>query len=389
MLNGYPRITPIGRDALERALALRDLTDEKAGSHAMQLLLSRITEALATQWRAQQRIWRGHPVVSVADNYDRLHYPPDAVTRDARYSRYVTEDTLLRTHTTALVPAALRKIARGGARDVLLVCPGLVYRRDTIDWLHTGEPHQLDLWRITRGWLTTSDLEAMASTVVLATLPGAEYRLIASSHPYTVRGRQIDVRAGDQWIEVGECGLALPALLREAGLDEPWSGLAMGLGLDRLLMIAKGIDDVRLLRSSDPRVARQMLDLEPYRPVSDQPAIRRDLSVAIARGTSAEEIGDRVRQALDHRVSDLEAVEMLARTSYDDVPIEARRRIGMQPEHDNVLVRLVIRPLDRTLTAGEANRLRDQVYAALHEGNAWQWAASNVARSAEADDSTG
>ena len=59
------------------------------------------------------------------------------------------------------------------------------------------------------------------------------------------------------------------------------------MGLDRLLMLRKGIPDIRLLRSADPRVAGQMTDLEPYRPVSYLPAVTRDLSVAISVGDDA------------------------------------------------------------------------------------------------------
>jgi phenylalanyl-tRNA synthetase alpha chain len=148
----------------------------------------------------------------------------------------------------------------------------------------------------------------------------------------------------------------------------------MGLGLDRLLMLAKGIDDIRILRSADPRVAAQMLGLEPYQPVSSQPPVRRDLSVAVDALRTPEELGDRVRQALGERVESLESVEVLAETAYEQVPPPARERIGMEPGQKNVLVRIVIRDLVRTLTSQEANRLRDAVYASLHEGRAWQWA---------------
>ena len=70
----------------------------------------------------------------------------------------------------------------------------------------------------------------------------------------------------------------------------------------------------------------------------------------------------------------LESVEVLAETPYGEVPPVARERIGMLPGQKNVLVRIVIRDLVRTLTSQEANRLRDAVYASLHEGSAWQWA---------------
>jgi hypothetical protein len=56
----------------------------------------------------------------------------------------------------------------------------------------------------------------------------------------------------------------------------------MGTGLDRLVMLIKQIDDIRLLRSGDPRVAQQMLTLDPYEPVSNQPATHRDMSVCVA-----------------------------------------------------------------------------------------------------------
>ncbi len=93
---------------------------------------------------------------------------------------------------------------------------------------------------------------------------------------------QIDVLEGGEWVEIGECGLAHPRLLAECGHDPGRvTGLAMGLGLDRLLMLRKGIPDIRLLRSSDPRISRQLLDLEPYRAVSSMPPVRRDLSLAL------------------------------------------------------------------------------------------------------------
>ena len=175
-------------------------------------------------------------------------------------------------------------------------------------------------------------------------------------------------------MEIGECGLAHPELLAAAGLPPGTSGLAMGLGLDRLVMLAKGIDDIRLLRSDDPRVRGQMLDLAPYRPVSAQPATRRDLSLVVAADLDAELLGDRVRAALGPDAGSVEEVLVLAETGYGSLPAVARDRTGIRPGQKNMLVRLVIRDLDRTLTAAEANDRRDRVYAALHEGARSEWA---------------
>jgi phenylalanyl-tRNA synthetase alpha chain len=371
----------LAADAYLRAVTLRDLTDPTQGAHAMQRVVHVITEALQTRWQCQLREHRAHPVVPLEHNYDRLHYPADGAARDARYTRYVSETTVLRTQTSAMIPSLLRLIAQQPPRDMLLVCPGLVYRRDQIDRLHTGEPHQLDLWRIAEEPLAHAELHEMIATVLAALMPGAEYRCNAVAHPYTLDGLEIEVRAGSEWVEIGECGLALPAILEEAGLPaSKYSGLAMGLGLDRLLMLVKRVTDIRALRSADPRVASQMLDLELYRPVSPQPPITRDLSLAVATTRTAEELGDRVRQALGPRVQSLESVEVMAETAYEDVVPDARARIGMQPGQKNVLLRIVIRDLVRTLTREEANQLRDEVYLALHEGSAWQWAGSRGKR---------
>src|SRR5580658_5259409 len=142
----------------------------------------------------------------------------------------------------------------------------------------------------------------------------------------------------------------------------------MGLGLDRIVMLRKGIDDIRLLRSEDARVARQMNDLEPYRPVSSMPPVRRDLSIVVPLAMTAEELGDRVRAALHERAESIESIDVVSETPWESLPLAARSRLGLTPSQKNVLLRIVVRDLARTLTHTEANALRDAVYAAVHEG---------------------
>lgn len=363
-------------EQLDRALRLPDLSDPAGGRHAMQLLLDAVLAALTAEYRLPVRLHRGPRVVPIQDNYDRLRYAPDAITRNSRYTRYVDPKRMLRAHTTAHLPDLLADLAAAGAPAVLLACPGVCYRRDAIDRTHVGEPHQLDLWPVRTAGprLDGADLARMVDVVVGAALPGRRWRLVPSPHSYTHDGQQIDVLDGASWLEVGECGLTHREVLAAAGLPAPASGLAMGLGLDRLLMLRKGIDDIRLLRSTDPRVAGQLTDLAPYRPVSAMPAVRRDLSLAMDQAIDDELLGDRVREALGPRASAVESVRVLSVTTYDDLPPAAIDRIGIRPGQLNVLVSVVLRPLDHTLTSTGANRLRDRVYAALHQGTAHQWA---------------
>jgi phenylalanyl-tRNA synthetase alpha chain len=367
--------TTISPAAYRAALALPDLTDAAHGAHAMQTLVADVVQSLRRAWRCDAIVHRAHPLVSTADNYELLGYPPDAAARDARYTRYVTGSAVLRTHTSAMVPGLLRSLAAAGYEDVLLTCPGLVYRRDSIDRLHVGAPHQLDVWRVRAGTLTSADLHEMIACVAAAVLPGARYRTQPASHPYTEDGLEVEIESASRWVEILECGLASPAVLERAGLARSTTGLAMGIGLDRVLMLRKGIDDIRLLRSSDPRVSTQMLDLAPYRPVSSLPAMRRDLSIAVDPDATAEDLGDRVRTALGARAEAVETVAVVAETPVGELPASAVGRLGAAPGQKNVLLRVVLRHPTRTLTSAEANILRDDVYAAVHEGSVHAWAA--------------
>ena len=366
-------LQPMTDAQLQRALALRDLTDPDAGEHCMQQLVAASMAALARRWGTEVHVRRRSRVVSVADNYDALRYPPEGVARDARYTRYLSASTMLRSQMSAIVPGALRELADRRPDDALVACPGIVYRRDVIDRLHVGEPHQLDLWRATRRTMSESDLEGMVADVCAVLAPGSPVRSMPTHHPYTLAGREIEVRTDRGWVELGECGLAHPEVLAASGL-RGYSGLAMGIGLERAVMLRKGIDDIRALREPDPRVAGQMLDLDPYRPISLQPAATRDLSLAARPGRDDVELAERVRDALGAAAEWVEEVRILSRTPAAELSPAVRRRIGLGHEQENLLVRVVLRHPARSLARPEANALRDRMYAALHEGGESVWA---------------
>lgn len=187
-----------------------------------------------------------------------------------------------------------------------------------------------------------------------AALPGCRWRTRAARHPYTTDGLEIEVDG----VEIGEAGIAARHVLEGAGLPAYVRGLALGLGLDRLVMLRKGISDIRLLRSDDPRVASQLTDLAFYRAVSAQPAAWRDLSVAMPAGVTAEDVGDRVRELLGGEAHLVEEVALLAVTPAEELP-EGRLAGG----EVNVLLRMVLRDLHASLPRQRVNALRDRVLA--------------------------
>jgi phenylalanyl-tRNA synthetase alpha chain len=200
-------------------------------------------------------------------------------------------------------------------------------------------------------------------------------------HPYTLAGREVEVHAGGEWVELLECGLTHPDVHAAAGLRDR-HGLAMGIGMDRAVMLRKGIDDIRLLRATDPRVTAQMHDLAPYQPVSSQPPARRDVSVACPPGLTDEDLGDRVRAALGDEAAEwVEEIAVISRTPADRLPPAARERLGIADDHENLLVSVVLRHPTRSLAKAEANVLRDRVYAALHHGSVSQTSAPSTTAS--------
>ena len=287
-----------------------------------------------------------------------------------RYTRYLSPTVMLRSHTSADLPTALESYAdRCDVVDELIVVPGLVYRRDVVDRSHVGEPHQADLWRICNTPTTDDDMLTMIGLLVDAVLPGAEWTVTDVTHPYTVGGRQIDVLHNGQWLELAESGRIHPDVLHGSGLDpERWSGLALGMGLERALMLRKAIPDIRYLRADDPRIASQLLTLEPWQHVSPLPATRRDISVVLSEEEDEETLGDRIRTALGDDADVIESVEALSRTPHHLLPDAVRSRLGTQRGQVNVLLRIVLRPIDHTLTADQANVIRNTIYEAVHEG---------------------
>lgn len=368
-------IQPISHEKLNEYLAIPDLT-ESSEPHAIRLLYERIAEYMrSSHLQSDVRIYRKDPVVTVEDNYDNLLIATNNISRSSTYTHYVDEAHVLRTHTTAQIPGILRELAvtKSEWHDVVILLPGLAYRRDVTDKKHVGQVHMLEMWRIVKTTQNTpivkDDLLQVVKGVVNTAAPGWNLRIIDSPHPYTKQGIEVNAVQDDRDIEILECGLINDQILADAGLDPHWySGWALGMGLDRLVMTLKDIPDVRYLRSANPRITAQMKNLDKYHEVSRQPAIMRDMSYSVPLGYVEEDINEDIREALGDEKDILESVEIISETACCDLPVKIQERLGISSNQKNVLVRITLRHLERTLENTEVNRIYDAIYGKINHG---------------------
>lgn len=361
-------------ETVERSLAVKDLTFD-GSTHAINLVREAVQAKLLEHGFPNIKVVRGNPVVSTADNFDRLRFSKDNLGRSSTYTRYLDENHVLRTHTSAMVPEALDELAKHSeVEDITFIFPGLVYRRDVSDRTHLGVFHQMDIWRIQknnkRRSLAADHLRDLVKTVFEAATPGVEPIVYDAVHPYTIEGIEVYAQFGDDELEVLEAGLAHPEVLANSGLDpEEYSGLALGMGIDRLVMARKGMQDIRLLRADNPKIASQMHDLRNFEYVSNQPDMSRDLSYVVAADSTPEDIAESLREAFKDNEYLIEEITVKTVTTPQELHSSAAERLGITDEQINVLVNIVLRHPDRTLTKKEINALYSDAYPHIHKGS--------------------
>ncbi len=360
-------------ERLAASLAVSDLTDRTNGVHAINLVMDKVEYVLRTVYAgvAVEEV-KTKPTVTVKENFDDLLFPVDNAGRSSRYTRHVSHDTVLRTHTSCAVPTWLKRMATTtSASDVIATFPGMCYRRDVVDKTHCGEPHQMDIWRIKCGAprLVRADLIQLVEAILNAVIPGYEYHANEVEHPYTINGLEINVLVNGAWLEVMECGEANPIVLANAGLDpNKYSGLALGMGLDRLVMIIKGIDDIRALRSDDSRIKQQMTNLEKFVAVSNQPSTKRVLSYSASVDKTEEDICEEIKDELGLDAAIIERIDY-SETPYDQLPDKAKSNLGIHPDQKNVVATLTFRSLDKSLPRDVVNEWMQRLYPRLNKGD--------------------
>jgi phenylalanyl-tRNA synthetase alpha chain len=208
----------------------------------------------------------GPEVESDYYNFEALNIPKDHPARDMQDTFYVSEDVLLRTHTS---PVQIRTMLRQKP-PVRIIVPGRVYRRDALDQTHSPIFHQVEGLAVDRD-ISMGDLRGTLE-LFARELFGADSRIRfrPSFFPFTEPSAEVDVLCfgckgtgcrickASGWLEILGSGMVHPQVLRTVGYDpEEWTGWAFGMGVERVAMLRYGIDDIRLFFENDLRFLEQ------------------------------------------------------------------------------------------------------------------------------------
>lgn len=198
--------------------------------------------------------------------FEALNCPPDHPAREMQDTFYLEEDkkTLLRTQTSSV---QIRYMERNKP-PFMIIAPGRVYRRDTLDSTHSAMFHQIEILAIDKmGALNFGSLRATVIHFLKKMLGDEiETRFRGSYFPFTEPSAEVDVLFRGKWLEVLGCGMVDPAVLENVGYDpEEWSGFAAGFGVERFAMVMHGITDIRELYRNDVRFLQQFMIDEPWK----------------------------------------------------------------------------------------------------------------------------
>lgn len=201
-------------------------------------------------------------------NFEALNLPQNHPARDMQDSFYITEEILLRTHTSPVQARTME--ARKGEVPVKIICPGKVYRRDDDDATHSHMFMQIEGLVIDRG-IRMSDLKGTLLDFARKMFgERAQIRLRPSFFPFTEPSAEVDVSCmmcggsgcrvckHTGWLEILGSGMVHPRVLEMSGYDPAkYSGFAFGMGVERIAMLKYGIDDIRQFYLNDLRFLRQ------------------------------------------------------------------------------------------------------------------------------------
>ena len=269
--NGLQRFYDEARDRIEsdktKDVPLPDVTlpgrEPVRGSfHPITQVFKEVCQILARM---------GYAVVSGPDveldyyNFEALNFPKDHPARDMQDTLYVSDNVVLRTHTS---PMQVR-VMESHPPPVSVIAPGKVYRRDS-DVSHTPMFHQVEGFFVDKG-VTFGDLKGTLTSFVHQVFgQDTSLRFRPSFFPFTEPSAEVDIQcvicrgkgcrtcSHTGWLEILGAGMVDPEVYRFVGYDpEVYSGFAFGVGIERIAMLKYGIDDIQLFFRNDIRFLRQ------------------------------------------------------------------------------------------------------------------------------------
>ncbi|MBC8589304.1 phenylalanine--tRNA ligase subunit alpha [Paratissierella segnis] len=209
----------------------------------------------------------GPEIETVENNFDALNSPENHPSRDLSDTFYITEDILLRTHTS---PVQIRAMKEYGA-PLRIVSAGRTFRFDDVDDTHSPMFHQIE-------GLVVDENISMANLIhtldiFIKELFGKDMKTRYRPHyfPFTEPSAEVDVTCmacrgkgcpacnNTGWsMELLGCGMVHPKVLENCGIDsDKYTGFAFGMGIDRITMVKYGLNDIRLLFDNDNRFLEQ------------------------------------------------------------------------------------------------------------------------------------
>ncbi|MDY0345338.1 MAG: phenylalanine--tRNA ligase subunit alpha [Bacilli bacterium] len=202
-------------------------------------------------------------------NFELMNIPKNHPSRDMQDSFYISENLLLRTHTS---PAQARAMEEKKGEMVKVVCPGKCYRRDNDDMTHSHQFGQIEGLLVGKN-INLAHLKATLDLFIKKMFgPKREIRLVSSYFPFTEPSVEVQVSCAEcggkgcstckdtGYIEILGAGMVHPNVLQMSGYDPTiYSGFAFGIGIERVAMLRYKVDDIRRFYQNDVRFLKQFV----------------------------------------------------------------------------------------------------------------------------------
>ena len=226
--------------------------DRELGSiHPINQVKDQLTELLKS---FGFEVAEGPEIETEEYNFDMLNIPASHPAREMHDTFYVdNKNKLLRTHTS---PVQVRCMLKDQP-PLAFISPGKVYRKDD-DSTHLPMFHQIEGLYVDEN-VNFAQLKDLMYKICHSLFGKAtKLRFRPSYFPFTEPSAEVDVLFGDKWLEILGCGVVNPKVLENCKIDSSkYSGLAFGLGIERIAMLKYGVNDIRDFYKSNLDFLRQ------------------------------------------------------------------------------------------------------------------------------------